>query len=81
VTTKGQGTLNSFVIAELPQRVDSGGSISVLRATGIGAFEPVPDAPAKVSSPNRQRSLGPGRGNRRQFQLSPVFVECTTYAL
>ena len=30
--------------------------------SGIGAFEPLPEAAAKVSSPNRQRSFGPGRG-------------------
>jgi hypothetical protein len=32
--------------------------------SACGAFEPLPEASAKVSSPNRQRSLGPGRGNR-----------------
>lgn len=31
---------------------------------GNGAFEPLPNGLSKVSSPNRQRSLGPGHGNR-----------------
>src|SRR6266550_4738859 len=44
-----------------------------------GASRPLPEAPAKVSSPSLQRSFGPGRGNRAITQ--PSFVECRTYAL
>src|SRR5215469_15627682 len=35
-----------------------------LRMAENGAFEPFPEASAKFPSPNRQRSLGPGRGKR-----------------
>src|SRR5262245_52127468 len=55
-------------------RVDPASSKLRMQTAAFGAFEPFPDAPAKVSSPNRQRSLGPGRGNRTlsstQFLLS-----------
>jgi hypothetical protein len=43
------------------------------------AFHPLPLDRAKVSSPNRQRSLGLGRGKRAIS--STVFVERTTYVL
>jgi hypothetical protein len=44
-------------------RVNPAGTSRSSEPTGIGASYPLALVPAKVSCPNRQRSLGPGRGN------------------
>ena len=50
--------------AECPERVDLRRLAVVGRTAGVGAFPSLPRVPAKVRSPNPQRSHALGNGNR-----------------
>jgi hypothetical protein len=62
----------SLVGPNVRKGVDSGGSIGVLRPTGIGASRPLASVPPKVPSPPGQRALSLAGGNRSSCPLSDL---------